>query len=470
MPLALDLPWQDPLDAAHALAGAEWSLALVGRGSHPLARWSYLCAAPVRTHLWREGDGGDPFAVPRAVLAGCALNPDPDGAPFQGGWAGLVSYELGRAFERLPWPGGGAGPSDPARWPDLALGLHDTVAAFDAVRRTVRITSFGLDDRLQPDPALARARAGALARQLSAARPVVRVVPPAGARFEPARERPAVEADIARTVRYIRAGDIYQANISRRLDGMLPPGSAPRDLFHALMSRHPAPFGACLTLPGGRAVVSHTPERFLTAAPGGQLETRPIKGTRPRSTDPAADAAAAADLLASAKDRAENLMIVDLMRNDLARVCRPGTVRVPRLFGLESFTTVHHLVSDITGTLRPGLGPFEALAAAFPPGSITGAPKVRAMEIIAALEREPRGPYCGAMTWVGFDGAMDSSVLIRTAALTCGPDGWSASIRAGGGIVADSDPAGEFEEMVVKGRAFEDTLASLGAAPGGPAP
>jgi para-aminobenzoate synthetase component I len=468
-PVRISIPWRDPLDSAHGLLVQPWALALVGRGSHPLARWSYLALAPVRTHLWHEGDAGDPFAVPRTVLAGLDVAPDPQGAPFQGGWAGLLGYELGRAFETLPWPGGGV--PDPL-WPHLALGLYDTVAAFDAQTRTASITSLGLRPDLTADPLLARARAEQLAALIADAAPVERHLPASGAVFQPARTRGQIESAVARTVGYIRAGDIYQANISRRLGAPLPLGCAPRDLFHALMSRHPAPLGACLMLEG-LAVVSHTPERFITAsAPTatrpGQLETRPIKGTRPRwPHDTARDAAEADALLASAKDRSENLMIVDLMRNDLARVCTPGSVRVPRLFGLESFSTVHHLVSDITGQLKPGLGPFDALAAAFPPGSVTGAPKVRAMEIIAELEGEPRGPYCGAMAWIGWDGAMDSSVLIRTAALTQSPGGsWSATVRAGGGIVADSEPAAEFDEMVVKGRAFEETLAALGAVPG----
>jgi para-aminobenzoate synthetase component 1 len=445
-PVRISSPWRDPLDSAHGLLVQPWALALVGRGSHPLARWSYLALAPVCTHVWREGDAGDPFAAPKATLARLAVRPDPQGPPFQGGWAGLLGYELGRAFEQLPWPGGGV--PDPA-WPHLALGLYDTVAAFDSHSRTACITSLGLRPDLTADPRLAQQRAEELA----------------GLTFRSARTRGQIESAVARTVRYIEAGDIYQANISRRLTATLPEGCAPRDLFHALMSRHPAPLGACLMLEG-QAVVSHTPERFITATPAGQLETRPIKGTRQRwPADPVRDATAAADLVASAKDRSENLMIVDLMRNDLARVCTAGSVRVPRLFGLESFSTVHHLVSDITGQMTPGLGPFDALAAAFPPGSVTGAPKVRAMEIIAGLEGEPRGPYCGAMAWIGWDGAMDSSVLIRTAALTRTPAGWNATVRAGGGIVADSDPAAEFDEMVVKGRAFEETLASLGAAP-----
>jgi para-aminobenzoate synthetase component 1 len=177
-------------------------------------------------------------------------------------------------------------------------------------------------------------------------------------------------------------------------------------------------------------------------------ETRPIKGTRPRGAGPAADAALAQELLGSDKDRAENLMIVDLMRNDLARVCRPGSVEVPRLAALESYANVHHLVSRVHGRLAEGLSAWDAFLAAFPPGSVTGAPKLQAMKIIAGYE-PPRGPYCGSLFWAG-DGALEASVLIRTVALEADPGGWRFEARAGGGVVADSDPAAEVAETEAK--------------------
>lgn len=194
--------------------------------------------------------------------------------------------------------------------------------------------------------------------------------------------------------------------------------------------------------------MSNSPERFV-AVRGGAVETRPIKGTRPRGRTPSEDAVLAAELLASAKDRAENLMIVDLMRNDLARVCAPGSVRAPELFAVESFANVHHLVSTVVGRLAPGRDAIDLLRAAFPPGSITGAPKVQAMKTIASLET-PRGPYCGSLFWAGFDGDLDSSVLIRTAAFALGEGGWSLEARAGAGIVADSDPHAERLETEAK--------------------
>jgi para-aminobenzoate synthetase component 1 len=262
-----------------------------------------------------------------------------------------------------------------------------------------------------------------------------------------------VESQIAEAINYIQAGDVFQANISARFSGQLEPGDTPFDLFSRLMGRHPSPFAAYLCL-GGKVIASHSPERFMSRTASGLLETRPIKGTTSRHKDPIQDARNAQMLLASQKDRAEKLMIVDLMRNDIARVCEAGSVKVPRLCDLESFSTVHHLVSEVRGQQKPGLGFFDALRSSFPPGSITGAPKVRAMEIISELEGEPRGPWCGSMIRVGFDGAADSNVLIRTAVCQKQDESWQIDARAGAGIVADSEPSQEYEEILVKARAL----------------
>jgi para-aminobenzoate synthetase component 1 len=237
--------------------------------------------------------------------------------------------------------------------------------------------------------------------------------------------------------------------VARRWTGRLREGRTPYALFERLVRQSPAPFCGYLRLEG-RAVVSNSPERFIAIEPGRDLAiTRPIKGTRPRGADPDADRALAAALLADPKDRAENLMIVDLMRNDLARVSRPGGVETPVLFALESFANVHHLVSTVTGRLAPGAGPAQVLRAAFPPGSVTGAPKVQAMKVIAELE-PPRGPYCGSLFWAGLDGAMDSSVLIRTLACVQDAEGWRVEAGAGAGLVADSQPRAERLETEAK--------------------
>jgi para-aminobenzoate synthetase component I len=449
-PFLLSIPWRDPLDALACLGCERGVLGFIGGGAHPLARWSFLMDAPVQVHAWREGDGGGPFGGLQARLDSLGIvpevGPEVDYGPFQGGWAGLLGYELGRAFEELPSPIGEQR-STHTGWPDVWLGLYDTVAVFDAHQKRAFIVAWGLDGENPPDKWLAIDKANALAQRLSATLPTT--LAPKAAGLSATRSREDAEGAIARAVTCIHDGDIFQANISIGFAGVLATGDTPTALFTRLVSRHPSPFATYLSL-GDLAVVSHSPERFLSRTPQGQLETRPIKGTMPRHPDPVTDSANAATLEASIKDRAENLMIVDLMRNDLSRVCLAGSVKVPRLCALESFSTVHHLVSDVIGQQKPGLGFFDALAASFPPGSITGAPKVRAMEIITQLEGERRGPWCGSMIRVGFDGSADSSVLIRTAACALEAGVWHIKARAGAGIVADSVPDLEYDEMLTK--------------------
>jgi para-aminobenzoate synthetase component I len=461
----LSIPWREPVDALAALGSEQGVLGFIGSGTHSLARWSYIMDRPVKVHEWREGEAGEPFDGLQAQLDALSFVPDPNCGPFQGGWAGLLSYELGRAFEDLPWAGGGGRPTKgvwPDVWPDIWLGLYDTVAVFDAHKKWAVIVSQGIDENGMPDIRLANERGKALAERLQS--PTRKLKRTRAKGLAPVRAREDAKSAIATTVRYIHDGDIFQANISIAFQGELAKGDTPSSLFTRLLSRHPSPFATYMSL-GDRAIVSHSPERFLSRTAGGQLETRPIKGTMPRHADPTKDRANAAILEASIKDRAENLMIVDLMRNDLSRVCIAGSVKVPRLCALESFSTVHHLVSDVIGQQRAGLGFFDALAASFPPGSITGAPKVRAMEIISELEGEPRGPWCGSMIRVGFDGSADSSVLIRTAACERRGETWHITARAGAGIVADSEPSLEYDEMLVKARALR--VASKNDANGG---
>jgi para-aminobenzoate synthetase component 1 len=256
---------------------------------------------------------------------------------------------------------------------------------------------------------------------------------------------------VQRVREYILAGDIFQANLSQRFQAPLT--ESPGRLYARLRRRNPAPFGAWLSL-GGVTVLSVSPERFLRLE-GRVVETRPIKGTRPRGLGPMHDEALGKELTESEKDRAENVMIVDLLRNDLSRVCAPGTVRVPELFHLEQHPTVLHLVSTVTGTLRPGHRAADLLRASFPGGSITGAPKVRAMEIIAELEPTQRGPYCGMIGYVSVTGTMDTNIAIRT----CVVRGGTVYFSGGGGIVADSEPELEYRETLHKVQGIVRTLA-----------
>jgi para-aminobenzoate synthetase component 1 len=427
----LEAPWREPAEALGALGERPWTLGLLTGGEQP--GWSYVAAEPAGTRILSPEDPADPLAE-IAALTGPRAELHPDGPPFQGGVAGLLAYELGDRFEPLGLPRHDG-------WPDFALARYDALLAFHTEpRRTLAI-----GQGAGPAEAEARARRALSWLELPGRTPAA----PA-ARIEP-DDPAAYEAAVAETVGRIAAGEIFQANIARRWTGRLAPGAAPIDLMLRLAAESPAPFASFVRLPH-RAVVSNSPERFLKIRrDGGALvaETQPIKGTAPRGATPAEDAALAAGLCASHKDRAENLMIVDLMRNDLARVCTPGAVETRELFRLATFANVHHLVSTVTGRLAPGQGPLELLRAAFPAGSITGAPKVQAMKVIAALEG-PRGPFFGSMVWLGADGAMDSSVLIRTAGFVRDPQGWRFEARAGAGLVADSDPAGERAETEAK--------------------
>ncbi|MBB6253971.1 aminodeoxychorismate synthase component I [Nitrospirillum iridis] len=476
--VALALPVTDPLAVYARLATLPRSFLLDGGAADPTrARYSYIGAAP---YAWVEYEGGvatvdgqpadgDALAVLDGVLSAGRASLGEGGwpedlPPFKGGAVGFLGYELGGQLETLPPPR-----AQGIALPDMAVGLYDRVVAIDHVGCRAWVLSSGLPE---PDAGLRRARAEAGAREwldlltapadasLSGAAPPTGDGPLLAAPgWRAGWSRAEHEAAVARTVDYIAAGDIYQANITQRFLGALMPGVTPLDLYRRLRGRAAAPFSAVLDLGAGaggagRAVVSVSPERFLALDAAGGVETRPIKGTRPRDPDPARDAALAAELLASPKDRAENLMIVDLMRNDLSRVAVVGSVAVPTLCGLESYRTVHHLVSVVTARLKPGLGAIDLLRATFPGGSITGAPKIRAMEIIHELEPARRGPYCGSVLWLGWDGAMDSSIIIRTLAVA----GDIVVAQAGGGIVADSDPAAEYEESLVKARALLTAL------------
>ncbi len=447
------LAYCDPVQVFRAFAGDAHAVLLHSAATDAQrGRYSYIAAEPFQV-LTADGDGvrvdgtpigGDPFTVLAEALRTYAMPADEasDGVPFTGGAVGFLSYELGGQLERLPEPRAGL------PIPLMVMGLYDVVLAFDHHTRCATLFSSGQPD-LVPGARAARATARArhMRRRLESQGPMPE--PPdwnTGASWRLDLPRADMEARIARTIAYIEAGDIFQANITQRALAPRPAGLSDHDLYRRLCALTPAPFAAFLRCGADLSLLSASPERFLKLDADGWVETRPIKGTRPRDADPARDAAEAEALRASAKDRAENLMIVDLMRNDLGRVCRLGSVTVPQLCALETFASVHHLVSEVRGRMRPGLGAVDLLRACFPGGSITGAPKVRAMEIIHELEPVPRGPYCGAIAWMGFDGAMDSSIVIRTLIRA----GDTLVAQAGGGIVADSDPAAEYEESLVK--------------------
>ena len=450
-PLVRELtPGPDPVDAFRRLAALPGCVFFdSAQRLAELGRYSYVAADPF-DWITTPADGCDGLAqLARATEPFRLANID-EAPPFQGGAAGVFGYELGRSFERLPTPR-----FDEFRLPAMAVGLYDVVVAFDHFEQRCWVVSSGFPvfdeaDRLRH----AEQRLEALLRRIEDPAKLAPAIAPAGsldaAQLAPQFDvegRSGVTSDfsrdaylvaVTRAVEYIHAGDAFQINLSQRL--LQPGAESAVDAYLALRERNPAPFAGYFDFGVGQ-VCSASPERFLSVN-GGTVETRPIKGTRKRSPNPDQDARIAEQLLGHPKDRAENVMIVDLLRNDLARVCTADSVRVPVLCGLESYEHVHHLVSVVTGRLRPECGPVDLLRASFPGGSITGAPKVRAMEIIAELEPTARGPYCGSLGFVGFNGASDSSILIRTQVRS---QGWTQA-SVGGGIVADSDPEAEYEE------------------------
>jgi len=446
--IILEVPYRDPVAAFTTLAGLTGAVLLDSAEQGLQGRYSYIAADPFRTircttYPWAVTVDGAPregtvFDVLAAELAGFAWQPATP-VPFCGGAIGFLSYELGGQLETLPRPKTSPFPVD------MVMGLYDVIAAFDHAQKKAWIIASGFPETSRDARSRrAQIRAAWLADMLSRPAPLSAQKTHSAWRAESTRAQH--EARVAATIESIRAGDIYQANITQRFLTETPENEQVFDIYRRLRTRSPAPFAAFLNAGEGLHLLSASPERFLACDADGRVETRPIKGTRPRGTHPDADRAQAAALQASAKDRAENLMIVDLLRNDLARVCVPGSIAVPVLCGLETFASVHHLVSVVTGQLRPDAGAVDLLKAAFPGGSITGAPKIRAMEIIHDLEPSARGPYCGALAWLGFNGAMDSSIVIRTLVVK----GREIAAQAGGGIVADSIPALEYDETRAK--------------------
>ncbi len=408
-----------------------------------LGRWSFLGAEPLvvlsckgKTLRWLEGgmervEEGNPFEALRELMARWRVEPGDYGVPFVGGLVGYLGYDLCHFVERLPRTA-----VDDIALPDLHVALYDAVAAYDH-----------LDGRWYGVSTAGEERVAWLDGLLAAARPDTRLagLPASTERIRSNFSRDAYLAAVQRAIDYIAAGDIFQVNLSQRFDTLI--AVPPVELYRRLRAANPAPFAAYLSLDGeGGAVLSSSPERFLKVE-GDAVETRPIKGTRPRGRTPDEDGRLAAELRSSVKDSAELTMIVDLERNDLGRVCDYGSVAVTEHKALEAYASVFHLVSTVVGTLHPRHDLVDLLKATFPGGSITGAPKVRSMEIIDELEPTQRSVYTGSIGYIGADGRMDLNIAIRTILVK----GNRAVAQVGGGIVADSDPAAEYQETLDKG-------------------
>jgi len=455
IPLLTELPYRpDSAMLFEAVADRPWAVFLDSGLHYPgQARYDIIAAEPYLRLVTRgsltevHGEGielsrADPFELLRANLAidpACRGELPDCELPFTGGAIGYFGYDLARRWERLP-----ARARDRERIPDMAVGIYDWAVVVDHSEQRAWLAGQGRD----PDT---DRKWDALVRLFTAEpserqRAPFRVTSSITSNFTPKGYGHAFN----RVLDYIRAGDCYQVNLAQRFTAHA--SGDPWLAYQRLRLINPAPYAAYLSTPYAH-ILSASPERFLRVA-NGQVETKPIKGTRPRAGHAKLDAGRIAELLASEKDRAENLMIVDLLRNDLSKNCELGSVKVPRLFEVESFATVHHLVSTVTGRLKQGRDAIDLLRGAFPGGSITGAPKTRAMQIIEELEPHRRGVYCGAIGYIGYDGDMDTNIAIRTLVHSRG----IVRFWAGGGIVADSQREAEYQETFDKAAALLNLL------------
>ena len=439
------LPYQaDPAAYFARIAQAPGAVLLdSGRPHAERGRFDILSAWPLLELTPSPHESGTAFfARLRQALArlGPAQPPDALQVPFCGGLLGYLGYDFGRRLEPLP-----SLAADDLAFADARFGLYAWALISDHQLQRSQLVfhpSLAADEQ---------ARLRALFEQPHASEAAdFRLLTPFRGDLSAQDYRQAVE----RIQAYIQAGDCYQINFAQRFQARCE--GEPWQAYRALRQACPTPFAGYYRLGLGQALLSLSPERFMRLDQG-QVETRPIKGTRPRSSDPTQDARSARELQASSKDRAENLMIVDLLRNDLGRSCAIGTVRVSELFALESYPNVHHLTSSITGRLAEGRDALDLLAGSFPGGSITGAPKIRAMQIIDELEATRRGPYCGSLLYLDVRGQMDSSIAIRSLLVQDG----RVCCWGGGGVVADSHWQAEYQESLDKVQVLLQTLEAL---------
>jgi anthranilate synthase component 1 len=414
-----------------------------------VGRWSFIGVRPRAVLRWSLGDAGDPYALAAEAVAAYRQAPmtGAPGAepPFCGGAVGFFGYDLVRTVEPLGDP-----PPDVLGLPDMALMLTDVLVVFDHLKHTVSILA-NADVQAEPDVELAYERAAATIAQIRAALagPVPRPEHAAGRR-EPPRfrsnmTREQFEAMVARIVQYVFAGDAFQVVPSQRWSAPVPVEAF--SIYRGLRAVNPSPYMYFLDF-GDFQVAGASPEPLLTVS-GRHVNTKPIAGTRPRGASPEEDRRIAEELLADEKERAEHVMLVDLGRNDLGRVCEYGSVTVDELMEIETYSHVMHIVSSVSGTLREGIGAMDALRSVLPAGTLSGAPKVRAMQIIDELEPVKRGGYGGAIGYLSYAGDLDTAIHIRTLVLKDGV----AHIQAGGGTVADARPDYEYEESVAKSHA-----------------
>jgi anthranilate synthase component 1 len=409
-----------------------------------VGRWSFIGYRPRDVLRWRLSDGGDPYALAADAVARQRQAPLPGLPPFAGGAVGFFGYDCVRTVERLAEPN-----PDPVGLPDLALMLTDALVAFDHLKHTVTILANAYVEEEGVEPAYERALGVIADVRERLAGPLPRPATVNGARaeprFEPNMSREAFEAMVARIIEYVHAGDAFQVVPSQRWTAEVSVDAF--SIYRGLRAINPSPYMYFLDFEDFQ-IVGASPEPLVTVS-GGRATTRPIAGTRPRGGDADEDRAIAEDLLADEKERAEHVMLVDLGRNDLGRVCEYGSVEVETFMAVETYSHLMHIVSSVGGRLREGIGPMAVLRSILPAGTLSGAPKVRAMEIIDELEPVKRGAYGGAVGYLSYTGELDTCICIRTVVVADGV----AHMQAGGGTVADAKPDYEYEESLNKARA-----------------
>ncbi len=450
-PFVRDITGIDYLKAFLAVKHLPYSLLLDSSdNNHAKSRYSFVMCNPIETISVKDGDitvtnweqnltfTSDPFTVLQSRMDSWIKETThiPNMPPFQGGAAGLFGYDLARYIEELPNKA-----QNKEKTPDMAVGIYDQVLAHDSLLRKTYMFTHARNEHE------AQKKCNFLLEQFSQEYDVPEYKP-TKLNWTSNFNKGEYTKQIQKVINYIHDGDAFQVNLAQRFDADLPDNFDPFIHYLHMRTVNPAPFSAYMNI-GNVKISSTSPERFITLQDN-KVETCPIKGTRPRSNNREEDRANKQSLQSSEKDNAENTMIVDLMRNDLSRVCEAHSINVTDLCNLETFTKVHHLVSTIKGKLEENKTAIDLLKACFPGGSITGAPKIRAMEIIDELEPNRRGAYCGSIGYIGFDGYMDTNILIRT--LTFDKD--KVSLQVGGGIVSDSNPKDEYQETLDKAEAI----------------
>ncbi len=457
-PFIHDVTGIDYLKAFLAIKHLPYSLLLdsADRG-HKNSRYSFVMCKPIETIEVKSGkidvtnweqrlsfNDKNPFDLLQSrIKSWCDKTKTIDNMPpFQGGAAGIFGYDLARYLEDLPQIA-----KNENSYPDMAIGIYDQVLAHDHLLKKSYIFTHARNEKEATEKRN-------FLIDLFSQNIIAPEYEACNLEWQSNFDEQDYKGQIQKVINYIKNGDIFQANLAQRFDAKLPKGFDPFIHYLHLREVNPAPFSAFMNL-GEAKISSASPERFLIVK-NGEVETCPIKGTRAHVENPSKDRANKNDLNSSEKDHAENTMIVDLMRNDLSKVCAANSVEVVELCKLETFTSVHHLVSTIRANLRHNKDAIDLLRACFPGGSITGAPKIRAMEIIEELEPTRRGAYCGSIGYIGFDGNMDSNILIRT--LTYEND--TVSLQTGGGITADSTPDSEYQETLDKARAIINSFSN----------